>query len=84
MRSIRTKWLFAGAAIAPISLVSIFGLLFYIRRLVQAQQIDPQEAVQRMLPYGPILIKLFIAGCLFSVAAIISLIFDNRRKRPQQ
>jgi hypothetical protein len=84
MSSIRTKWLFAGAAIAPVSLFGIFGLLFYTQGLLKAQQIDPQQAVQRMLPYGPILIKLFIAGCLFSVAAIISLIFDNRRKRPQQ
>jgi hypothetical protein len=84
MSSVRTKWLLAGAAIAPISLFSIFGLLFHSAQLLQAQQINPQEAVQKMLPYGPVLMKLFITGCLFSVAAIVSLIFDNRRERPQQ
>jgi hypothetical protein len=84
MSSIRTKCLFVGAAIAPISLVSIFCLSLYTARLIHSQEINPQEAARMMLPYGPILMKLFIAGCFFSLATLVSLLFDKRQKRAQQ
>ena len=84
MSSISTKCLSVGAAIAPISLVSIFGLSLYTARWIQSQEINPQEAPRMMLAYGPILMKLFIAGCFFSLVALVSLIFDKRQKRAQQ
>jgi hypothetical protein len=87
MISIRTKLLFVGAATAPICLLSIFELSLRTARLIQSQEINPQEAArlaQMMLPYGPILMKLFIAGCFFSLAALVSLIFDKRQKSAQQ
>jgi hypothetical protein len=87
MISIRTKCLFVGAAIAPISLLSIFELSLRTARSIQSQEINPQEAArlaQTMPPYGPILMKLFIAGSFFSLAALVSLIFDKKQKSTQQ
>jgi hypothetical protein len=76
--------LFVGAAIAPISLVSIFCLSIYTAHLIQSQEINPQGAARMMSPYGPVLMILFIAGCFFSLATLVSLIFDKRQKRAQQ
>jgi hypothetical protein len=80
----RTKWLLGGATLAPAGLFGVWGLSFYSLRLMQNQQLNPQEVAQRMLPtlpYATILMKLFLVGCLFLVLSLISLAFDNWPKR---
>jgi hypothetical protein len=84
MTSVRTKWLLASAAIAPISQVSLFGLMFNTNRMLQDGQPGPKESAERMLPYAPILMKFYRWGCFLSAAALTSRIFDNRRNSAQQ
>ena len=53
MISIRTKCLFVGAAIAPISLLSIFELSLRTARSIQSQEISPQEAARLAQTMSP-------------------------------
>lgn len=88
MISVRSKWLIGGFVIAPISFALLMFFSFRMLHQVQAEQVKsgtlaPPEVLVHSAPLQlvPLLFFGMVAGCVFALLAIVSLIFDYRKRR---
>jgi len=85
MISTRSKWLFGGFALAPISYAILMFYSFRMLHQVQSEQVKhgtlpPPDVLVHSMPLQlvPALFIGMIAGCIFALLALVSLAFDFR------
>jgi hypothetical protein len=72
----RSKLLMSMVSLAPLTWII---LAFHLRRLLkEGESFQPPVYLVRL---APLLWGMFMIGCLSAVAALISLILDNRKQR---
>jgi hypothetical protein len=85
MIGLRSKILLGCVSVAPFSMEVIWFFEFRALREIQQRQMSVDQALQYQLAFYPSwlpkLMYLVIFGILCTVPALISLYFDNRRKR---
>jgi|HubBroStandDraft_6_1064221.scaffolds.fasta_scaffold221315_2 hypothetical protein len=85
MISPRSKILIACSCLGPISLAIIWSVEFWILREVQSGRLSTEEAAKSgwaiLGPWVHVLFPLALGGFLCTVPTILSLYFDNRKKK---
>jgi hypothetical protein len=88
MISTRSKWLIGGFSIAPISYAILIFFSFRMLHEVQAEQVKPGTlpppnllVQSALLKLAPVLFFGMVAGSVFALLALISLVLDHRTRK---